>query len=183
MNTENIITDPTAHIPDIAQKYDWDYEMEEDGQANILVPNDWTTQNVAFLWKETMDVLIVRSVIPTLKVPDNFKPELALLLNMINGMCMFGSWFFQEGDEDNDYVVWRKEIHAQIEHASAERIELVLTNTRANFNTFYPVLAHFMAQKVIVTAYDGVLEYSDVAVHAEEAMEYISYGGAPKGRA
>lgn len=179
-----MITDPTEHIPGIAESHGWDYEVDEDGQANVHIPGDWNEYQVSLLWQMQQEILIVRAVIPAVPVPDIFVPELCLLLNKINGMCLFGAWYYQPDDEQQtDWIVWRKEVHGQAEPLSSERTEQVLIHTRSVFDTYYPAITHFLAQKVVVTPEDGVLVYSDLSIDADEAIEYIAHGGATKGRA
>ncbi len=179
-----MIVDPTAHIPEIAELHGWEYEVEEDGQTNVNIPGNWNTYTVSFLWNEYEDMLIMRAAIPCVAIPDIFLSEASYLLNLINSTIIFGSFYHQDGNEGIDHIIWRYDLVAQIEHASRERMEKVLTHICAIFDTYYPAIIHFLTQKVIVTPEaDGKLVYTDLTVTAEDALQYIAHGDAPKGRA
>ena len=157
----------------IAEKNGWQSSMEENEILSIRLPSHFGKACLYMHWHETADMLTLRIPILLLRpLPEFAVTEFCYLLNLINQRSIAGSWYYLS-DEDAARVVWREEIHTDQSLVAEKQMEQVMGYCKTAFDTFYPVIATFMAEKPIMVSFGNELLFDRLGVTPEEAMKYI----------
>ena len=170
--------DPIALALGVAEKNGWEHLQFEDSSGTVSVPGLYDDILVTLRWSELADMLLVRIILPLPNpVPEFAMAELCILLNLMNGRSLGGSWYYDydlqdEGSES--CIVWRNEVHTDLSNMpNDEQIERIIIHAKWMHDTFYPVLMSFLSAKPVYVAFDGGLNFERLGMLPEEAIEFL----------
>ncbi len=158
----------------VAEQNGWKTDQGSDDHLMVHLPTRHGNAYIHVYWHEMADMLTLRIPIPFPRpVPEYAVAELCVLLNLVNERCIAGSWYYIS-DEDDTRIVWREEVHTDQSLVTTEQMDHILRYCKIAFETFYPVIAAFIAEKPIMVAFDGELMFDRLGITPEEAMEYVN---------
>ena len=128
---------PIDIVEHIAEHHEWDFDRMGDDQIAMAVAGQWRTYSLTLAWSgydETLRMVCTFEMEP----PEDKKPGLYELLNLVNDQCWAGA--FTWWDEPKLMVYRYGLVLAGGQVASAEQIDTMINAAVLSAERYYPAM-------------------------------------------
>ena len=128
---------PIDIVEHIAEHHEWDFDRMGDDQIAMAVAGQWRTYSLTLAWSgydETLRMVCTFEMEP----PEDKKPGLYELLNLVNDQCWAGA--FTWWDEPKLMVYRYGLVLAGGQVASAEQIDTMINAAVLSAERYYPAI-------------------------------------------
>ncbi len=177
------MTEPTLNpielASDVADMQNWMFIPNED---NTSVPNCQLVQEkngvkrtLHLLWVERADAIYlrIRTPLPVL-LERHAKLALMEMINEMNQLCTYGSWYLDTNTAAHMAIVWKDEINTDVAELTSEGLECALTNAFGTFEQFIYAIFRILEGPLEESGDDGEKIITILTVTVEEALEFIA---------
>lgn len=128
---------PIDIVEHLAEHHDWDFDRIADDQIAMAVEGQWRTYSITLAWSgfdETLRMVCTFEMEP----PEDKRPALYELLNLVNDQCWAGSFTFWE---EQKLMVYRYGlVLAGGQIAGPEQIDTMIGAAVMSAERYYPAL-------------------------------------------